>query len=172
GGSQRGGNQAGGNQGGPYAGGDIGRGGYGPRGGFYDPNRSDVWGPYPYGAWRDPQRLEEARERLQTAGTDLLTLGNRLRSEGLSAEELEAIRRLGEALRNGLTGNEALIERELRSLQNLIDRTELELRAATDDRPAASVRTEAPVRPVRGYEDAVAEYYRRLSRADRDRETE
>src|SRR5690606_24208641 len=123
GGAQQGGQQAGGAQpGGAVAGGDIGRsGGYGPRGGFYDPNSRDVWGPYPYGAWRDPQRLEEARERLQTAGTDLLTLGNRLRSEGLSAEELEAIRRLGEALRNGLTGNEALIERELRSLQNLID---------------------------------------------------
>src|SRR5690606_3577480 len=172
-GSQQGGNQGGsqqgGNQGGAYAGGDIGRGGgYGPRGGFYDPNRSDVWGPYPYGFWRDPQRLEEARERLQAAGTDLLTLSNRLRSEGLTAEELDAIRRLGEALRAGLTGNEALIERELRSLVNLIDHTELELRASSGDRNAASVRTEAPVRAARGYEDAVAEYYRRLSKAGGD----
>src|SRR5690606_27475013 len=107
GGAQPGGQQAGGAQPGG-AGNDIGRGGgYGPRGGFYDPNRGDVWGPYPYGAW-DPERLDETRQRLQAAGTDLLTLGDRLRSDGLSAEELEAIRRLGEALRNGLTGNEAL----------------------------------------------------------------
>jgi len=41
----------------------------------------------------------------------------------------------------------------------------LELRDASGGRSAA-VRTEAPVPIARGYEDAVAEYYRRLSREE------
>src|SRR5690606_19049969 len=92
GGQQQGGQQQGGQQGGAQqggargglAGGAFDRGGYGPRGGFYDPNRGDVWGPYPYGFWQDPERLDEARDRLQSAGTELLTLTNRFREEGLS----------------------------------------------------------------------------------------
>src|SRR5690606_36943152 len=174
GGQQGGAQQGGGQQGGSIAGGPFDRGGYGPRGGFYDPNRGDVWGPYPYGFWQDPQRLDEARDRLQSAGTELLTLSNRLREDGLSEEELRAVRELAEALRRGLpgSGNADLIEREYRALVDLLERTELELRTASGDSRGATVRTEAPVQVARGFEDAVAEYYRRLSRSgsasDRD----
>src|SRR5690606_11012746 len=126
-----------------------------------------VWGPYPYGFWQDPQRLDEARERLESAGTDLLTLSSQLRAEGLSEEELRAIRELSEALRRGLPGggNPDLIEREYRALVDLLERTELELRTASGESCSATVRTEAPVQVARGFEDAVAEYYRRLSRS-------
>src|SRR5690606_13341037 len=172
GGQQQGGQQVGQQQGGQpggglNAGGPFDRGGYGPRGGFYDPNRGDVWGPYPYGFWQDPQRLEEARERLQSAGTDLLPLSNQRRADGLSEEARRAIRELSEALRRGLPGdgNPALIEREYRARVDLLERTELELRAASGESRAATVRTEAPVQVARGFEDAVAEYYRRLSRS-------
>src|SRR5690606_24230302 len=154
--------------GGLIAGGPFDRGGYGPRGGFHDPNGGDVWGPYPYGFWQDPQRLEEAQERLQSAGTTLLTLSNQLRADGLSEEELQAIRELSEALRQGLSGsgNDQLIEREYRALVNLLEKTELELRAGAGESRSATVRTEAPVQVARGFEDAVAEYYRRLSRTE------
>ena len=171
GGQQQGGQQGGAQQGGLNAGGPFDRGGYGWRGGFYDPNRGDIWGPYPYGFWQDPERLEEARQRLESAGTELLTLSNRLRAEGLSEEELRAVRELAEALRRGLPGdgNADLIEREYRALVDLLEKTELELRAASGDSRSATVRTEAPVRVARGFEDAVAEYYRRLSRSSSDR---
>ncbi len=166
GGQQQGGQQQGGG-GGLTAGGPFDRGGLGPRGGFYDPNRGDVWGPNPNAFWQDPERLEEAQQRLESAGNELLNLSNQMRAQGLTEEQMRAVRELSEALRRGLPGggaNAELIEREYRALVNLLERTELDLRSASGASSSATVRTGAPAPVVRGFEDAVAEYYRRLSR--------
>jgi hypothetical protein len=179
-GSQAGGQQAGnqpggaqqGGQGGAFGGAFAGgpRGGYyggGGPGGYYDPTRDRIWGPYGPGFRWDPQQIAEARDRLQTAGDDLIALGGRLRTQGqgLSDEQMRAVRELGERLRAGLAGNPNpdLIARELQNIGNLVDQLELQL---TDDGQNGSgpvIRTAAPVKVERGYEDAVAEYYRRLS---------
>ena len=168
--------QAGGNQpgqsrppggqqaGGPFGGGADDRFGFGgARGGFYDPTRDRVWDPRNSGIWQDPEAVDRLRERLDIAGTDLINLGGRLRAEGLSDEELQAVRELGDALRAGLTGNPELVEAEFRALVNLAEQLELKLRQAEGAEPSA-VRTEAPAQAAQGFEDIVAEYYRRLSR--------
>src|SRR3970040_337532 len=113
--------------------------------------------------WQDPEAVDRLRERLDIAGTDLINLGGRLRAEGLSDEELRAVRELGDALRAGLTGNPELVEAEFRALVNLAEQWELKLRRAEGAEPSA-VRTEAPAQAAQGFEDIVAEYYRRLSR--------
>src|SRR5690606_10574513 len=107
---------------------------------------------------------DRAQELMNDAGSNLLTLGNQLRTEGLTAEELRAVRELGDALRAGLTGNPELIEQEFQRLMSLTEKLELQLGGANQSEQAA-VRTEAPPQVARGYEEAVAEYFRRLSQA-------
>jgi hypothetical protein len=108
--------------------------------------------------------VQQARDQLTDASRELLTLGSRLRDQGVSEEELKAIRELGEALRAGLGGNPELIPSEFQKLVNLTDQLELKLTASGDGGERASVRAQAPAQIAEGYEDAVAEYFRRLSR--------
>ena len=75
------------------------------------------------------------------------------------------MRDLGEALRGGLRGNPELIEQEFQRLVNLTEQLELKLTAANDGSERAAVRAEAPAQVTEGFEDAVAEYFRRLSRS-------
>ena len=139
----------------------------GGRGGFYDPTRDRVWDPVNSAFWQDPQNVETLREELRNAGTNLINLGSRLRTEGMSDEELRALRELGDKLRAGLRGNPELIEAEYRQLVNLAEQLELQLKAG-DGAEEATVRTEAPAQVAQGFEDIVAEYYRRLSREAED----
>ena len=149
--------------GGAFGGADDRVGFGGARGGFYDPTRDRIWDPRAAGVWQDPEAVESLREELNTAGNELINLGARLRAEGLSDEELRAVRELGDALRAGLTGNPELVEAEFRALVDLAE--QLELRLQEDGAGAeTAVRTEAPVQAARGFEEIVAEYYRRLSR--------
>ena len=92
------------------------------------------------------------------------SLGNAASQQSqLTPEELEAVRELGARLRSGLCGNPELIEAEFQALVNLTEQLELTL-AAKNAAERASIRAEAPARIAEGYEDAVAEYFRRLSR--------
>jgi hypothetical protein len=155
-----GGNQTGGAYGNAY--------GFGPGGarGWYDPRRGGVWDPRNRGIWQNPDNVQQARDQLSDASRDLLTLGSRMRDQGVSEEELKAIRELGEALRAGLNvgGNPDLLEQQFQRLVNLTDQLELKLTANNDKAERASVRSQAPPQIAEGYEDAVAEYFRRLSR--------
>ena len=157
-------NAAGGNQLGGAYGNAYGIGGGGARG-WYDPRRG-VWDPRNRGVWQNPDNVQQARDQLTDASRDLLTLGSRLRDQGVSEEELKAIRELGEALRAGLNvgGNPDLLEQQFQRLMNLTDQLELRLTASNDKGERAAVRSQAPPQIAEGYEDAVAEYFRRLSR--------
>jgi hypothetical protein len=160
-GQQPGGAQAGGNfRGGAFGGREFGPGG---PGGFYDPLRAGVWDPRNFANWQNPESIQEARRQLQDASRELLTLGNRLRAEGLSDEELRAVRELGEALRGSFSGNPELIEQEFQALVNLTEQLELKLAGAQDASESSAVRAAAPAQIAQGFEDAVAEYFRRLS---------
>jgi hypothetical protein len=162
-----------GQQGQPNAGGgQIGgnnNGGFGPGGfgNFYDWRRGGVWDPRNRAFWdNNPGAIDEARQQLDDASRELLTLGNRLRDQGLTDEELRAVRELGDALRGSITGNPELIESEFQQLVNLAEQLELKLAEGAGVERAA-VRAQAPTQVAPGFEEAVAEYYRRLSRSDR-----
>ena len=163
--------QAGGGQPGQQAGGALGGNRFGPGGGrgAFDTDRRGLgfWDP----AQRlsvDPQFREQLEAELRATGSNLLTLGTRLRAEdALTAEELEAIRRVGDALRRGLNGsNEALVEQEYLAMLNLMEQLELQLTYGEPGEGETAVRTEAPAGVATEYEEAVAEYFRRLSRSE------
>jgi len=161
-----GGNQPGGQFG--QNGGSLGPGGGG--GGFYDPRRGGVWDPRNRAFWNNPENVEQARQQLQDASRDLLTRSaDLLRGDGqnrkLSDEEIKAVRALGDALRGSITGNPAMMDQELRSLVNLTEQLELKLAGGTSGAERAAVRAETPAAPAPGFEEAIAEYYRRLSRS-------
>jgi hypothetical protein len=159
-------NAAGGNQfGGSFGNRDD---GFGPggRGGWYDPRRGGIWDPRNRALWENPQNVQQVQEQLSDASRELLVNANRLRDQGLSDEELQAVRELGEALRGGLTGNPELVDQEFQRLVNLTEQLELRLAAnggANAER--AAVRAQAPTQIAEGFEDAVAEYFRQLSRS-------
>jgi hypothetical protein len=163
--------QAQANAGGNQAGGQVGdpNGGFGPGGfgTFYDWRRGGIWDPRNRAFWDlNPGAIDDARRQLDDASRELLTLGNRLRDQGLTDEELRAVRELGDALRGSITGNPALIESEFQQLVNLAEQLELRL-AESAGTERAAVRAQAPTQVAPGFEEAVAEYYRRLSRSDR-----
>jgi len=161
--------QAQANAGGNQAGGQVGdrNGGFGPGGpgAFYDWRGGGAWDPRNREWWNNPQNVEQAREQLQDASRELLTLSNELRNQGLTDEELRAVRELGDALRGSITGNPDLIEAEFRQLVNLAEKLELQLAANDEAAERAAVRAQAPTQVAPGFEEAVAEYYRRLSRS-------
>ena len=158
-------------QGGPASGGAQGgeRFGAGGGGNFYDPDRRGLgfWDPT-RPLTLDPQARAELEAELQAAGRNLLALGTRLRAEeGVTAEELEAIRRLGDALRSGLNGGTAaLVEEEYRAMLDLMEQLELQLAYDEFGDGDNAVRTEVPAGVAAEYEEAVAEYFRRLSRSE------
>ncbi len=153
------------------AGGQVGdrNGGFGPggAGNFYDWRRGGVWDPRNRGFWDNPGAIDDVQQQLNDASRELLTLGNELRAQGLTDEELRAVRELGEALRGSITGNPELIEHEFQQLVNLAEQLELKLAENGDATERAAVRAQAPTQVAPGFEEAVAEYYRRLSRSDR-----
>jgi 3-oxoacyl-(acyl-carrier-protein) synthase len=61
-------------------------------------------------------------------------------------------------------GNPAMVEELHTKVLNDVDKLELELRRSADQAQAGQVRTAAPANVPAGYEDAVAEYYRRLGK--------
>ena len=125
------------------------------------------WGTPLQGFQRDPQSDVELQNRLRDAGRELINLATRLTVDGLGQEELEAVQLLANALRGGLRGNPELVEQEFQSMLNLFEQLELQLRAQTAGQSVGSgVRTEAPAEVARGYKEVVAEYFRRLSRAE------
>jgi hypothetical protein len=61
-------------------------------------------------------------------------------------------------------GNPAMVEKLHTQVLNDVDKLELQLRRNTDDLQPGQVRTSKPQTIPPGYEDAVAEYYRRLGK--------
>jgi hypothetical protein len=135
-------------------------------GGVYDDRRGlGFWDPTQPLTF-DAETQAELEAQLQEAGRDLLALGTRLRAEGLTPEELESIRRLGDALRGGLGGNPELIEQEYLTMLDLVEQLELQIVADGVGAEESAVRTQTSAEIAQEYEEAVAEYFRRLSRSE------
>ncbi len=125
------------------------------------------WGTPVQGFQWDERASTQLQDRLREAGGELMTLATRLRARGLGQQEIEAVRLLGDALRRGLEGNPELVEQEFQNMINLIEQLELELSAqSAKDLNSSGVHIEAPGQAAEGFEEVVAEYFRRLSRSE------
>jgi hypothetical protein len=110
-------------------------------------------------------------DQLGAAGNQLLTLANGTRTEGLTPDDIRAIRELAAKLRGGLNGslNAATLDRESQALADLVDKVELQLRKGQgDETEVAAARTAEPAQVAKGFEELVAEYFRRLGRTNPD----
>ena len=94
-----------------------------------------------------------------------------LREQDLSLEEINEIRELTQQLQqqyifsdNGK--NQNILEQEFLSALSLLEQLELRLDAGVRNKEPVNVRSTAAEPISTEYKDAVAEYYRRLSRED------
>ena len=167
---QLGGNQAGGRQGGGngYGGFDDGgyaggyRGGNGGRyyGGFDTGNNTPLGGP-PVVPDNSPIPRQQAYEQSMR---DLNDLRPTVQADPqMEAELQDLIRQMQKLDPSRFPGNPALVEQLHTQVMTSVDKLELELQRQLDDKQGGQVRS-GDTRPVPpGYEESVADYYRRLS---------
>lgn len=92
-------------------------------------------------------------------------LARNLQSEGIYKEDLEEIRRFAQGLPNsGFAGNPKLLAQEYRRLLSLLEQLELQVRRKVEEEQGGQVRTSVSEPVPEEYREAVAEYFRRLSR--------
>ncbi|GIT14958.1 MAG: hypothetical protein CM1200mP36_07140 [Gammaproteobacteria bacterium] len=65
-----------------------------------------------------------------------------------------------------MPGNPQLIEQEYLAMLDLVEQLELQLVADQLEAEESAVRTQTPAEVAREYEEAVAEYFRQLSRSE------
>jgi hypothetical protein len=96
---------------------------------------------------------------------DLPNITNDLRRGGLYEEDLEAIRQKARELSSSkFKNNPALLEREYRSVLSLLEQLELQVRRKVETQDGGDVRVIVSEPVPDQYREAVAEYFRRLSR--------
>jgi hypothetical protein len=81
-----------------------------------------------------------------------------------SKEVQDLIREMQKLDPSRFPGNPAMVEELHTQVLGEVDKLELELRHDVDDQSAGQVRTSKSSTVPKGYQDAVAEYYRRLSK--------
>ncbi len=116
----------------------------------------------PNGDWREP-----LQRGLREAARGIWSSVPELQERGISPGVLDDIRRIASLLdTSSFSRNDRILDREYNSVLTLLEQLEYQLREGGGlDRPAG-VRNTAP-EPVPGeYRNAVAEYYRELSRRD------
>ncbi|MGA9633208.1 MAG: hypothetical protein WBQ63_17405, partial [Candidatus Acidiferrales bacterium] len=82
-----------------------------------------------------------------------------------TARELqELIREMQQLDPKRFPGNPALFEQLHTQVLNDVDKLELQLRRKLDDKQSGQIRSSNPMPIPAGYQDAVADYFRRLSK--------
>jgi len=105
-------------------------------------------------------------EKALREGTRLVPrMARELQTGGIYKEDLEEIRRFAQGVPNSkFAGNPKLLQEEYRRLLSLLEQLELQVRRNVEEEQGGQVRT-AITEPVpEEYREAVAEYFRRLSR--------
>jgi hypothetical protein len=104
--------------------------------------------------------LDDGRRTVATGAAALVPL---LRAQGVDAASLDRIARLSRQLQEGLgTGREGPLAEQLRGEITLLDQLELQLTRRGQSEQA--IRAAVANRGAERYQEAVAEYYRQLSR--------
>jgi hypothetical protein len=166
--AQGGGAPNGGPNGGPRGG--AWAGGYGPlnNGQWYG---GDTGGYWPQG--RETQQIPSSPEEIQRAYQEAMRQLNALRQNFQGQPEPMAdlqdlIRQMQRLDPSRFPGNPAMLEQLHDQVLTSVDKLELRLRRAADDKDAGQVRSGDSQPVPSGYQDSVADYFRRLSKNKND----
>jgi hypothetical protein len=135
-------------------------------------NVGDVWGGYNRGGPAiDRGAWDRFGRNLYDTARAIRDVIPELREQDLSLEEINSIRDLTQQLQQQFAfsdngRNESIIEQEYLSALALLEQLELKLDAGARNKDPAKVRSAATEEVPSEYKDAVAEYYRRLSREE------
>lgn len=116
------------------------------------------------GLW-DEQARREMEQALREGVRPVPRLTRDLQTSGIYREDLEEIRRFVKGLPNSrFAGNPELLAQEYRRLLSLLEQLELQVRRKVEEEQGSQVRTSVSEPVPEEYREAVAEYFRRLSR--------
>jgi hypothetical protein len=113
----------------------------------------------------DPETREAMERALREGAGQIPQLTNELRSRGIYNEDLEEIRRFVRNLPDErFRGNPRLLEQEYQRMLGLLEQLELQVRRQVETAENTEVRAIVSEPVPEQYREAVAEYFRRLSR--------
>lgn len=137
------------------------------RGGAYTNQGPDDWLRQSSGIeYGDLEFTRDLEIRADEISQDVFNLFRDLRAAGATVEDIDHLRRLAVEIRaSDFSGNPALLDEESRRALSLVEQMELALsRAARKD--AVSVRTDAEDEVPDEHREIVADYYRKLGKAE------
>jgi hypothetical protein len=126
-----------------------------------------------YGDWgrpsgmraADPQTRAAMEQALREGAGQIPELTNELRSRGVYNEDLEEIRKFVRGLpESRFRGNPELLESEYQRMLGLLEQLELQVRRQVETAENTEVRAIVSEPVPEQYREAVAEYFRRLSK--------
>jgi hypothetical protein len=107
-------------------------------------------------------------EQADNISQDVLAMFRELRARGVSAQDIDELRRLAADIRaSDFSGNPALLEEEARRALSAVEQLEMAL-ARTARQDDATVRSTAADEIPNAHKEIVADYYRRLGETDND----
>jgi hypothetical protein len=167
GGGQAGGGQSGGSAAGGNLAGDSQPGGGGGTRAFVDNNIDTGGNARPGVQAHAPAQVASLRDGQQLIRQGLGELQGLRQQAGTDAEVQRQIQQLIAEMQHldlrRFPGNPQMVEHIHQQLLSDIDTLELQLRQGLDAQPSDRIRSADPLAVPRGYEDAVADYFRRLS---------
>jgi len=108
---------------------------------------------------------DDMRRDIAAASREVRDALPELDQRGVSDADLDALRKLASQIEQArFQGGSQVLERELKANLALLEQLELRLSQGMENRGTAKVRTAVADRVPEEYKDAVAEYYRRLSK--------
>jgi hypothetical protein len=128
-------------------------------------NRGDRVAPDP-GNVPDPAAIERAiREGMRDLSQLRGTIGSAVEDQGETQRDIQnLIREMQRIDPKRFAGNPELVEQLRSQVLAGLEQLELQLRRQLDNQQGGTARTGTPQRVPSGYADAVAEYFRKLSK--------
>jgi hypothetical protein len=120
--------------------------------------------PGSLGLW-DQKTLREVEQTLRRTLDQIPELTQDLRRRGVDPLDLAELRKFTQGLANSrFAGNPQLLSREYRKMLSMLEQLELQVRRQVEERQGGQVRATIAQPVPEEYREAVAEYFRRLSK--------
>jgi hypothetical protein len=113
----------------------------------------------------DGSAITQREQAYRDGMSELNKLRSMTKDDPAAAKEIaDLVKQMQQLDPSRFVGNPAMVEALHSQVLTEVDKLELQLRRSADDQTAGDVRTSKPAAVPPGYEDAVADYYRRLSK--------